>query len=321
MTATAGSEALAAYERHLAAERGLAAHTVTAYLGDIASLLDHLSRYTGGSAGLDGLTLPVLRSWLARLRSAGAARSSLARRAAAARSFCRWCVRTGRLAADPTARLQVPQLPRRLPQVQRAEQTAAVLTQAADTAAQAVTILADPVSEADARRAAAVVLRDDAMMELLYASAVRVSELAGMDLDAPDFTRRVVRVWGKGSKERIVPFGLPAETAVRRWLDLARPVLATRDSGAALFLGARGARIDPRAIRTVVHTRTAASGGPELAPHGLRHSAATHLLEGGADLRAVQELLGHASIGTTQIYTHVSAERLAAVYRQAHPRA
>lgn len=321
---TGAHEALAGFERYLAAERSLAAHTVTAYLGDVRSLLGHLGRYSGGEVptDLEGLTLAVVRSWLARLRSSGAARSSVARRAAAARSFCRWCVRTGRLSADPTLRLHVPQLPRRLPQIERADQAAAVLTHTAGETAEAAALLADPGTEPPERHGAAVVVRDDAIMELLYATAVRVSELAGLDLDSIDFTRRVARVWGKGSKERIVPFGVPAGEALRRWLDLGRAVLATASSGSALFLGARGGRIDPRAIRTVVHARTSATpGAVDLAPHGLRHSAATHLLEGGADLRSVQELLGHASIGTTQIYTHVSAERLAAVYRQAHPRA
>ena len=169
---------------------------------------------------------------------------------------------------------------------------------------------------------AAMALRDQAMLELLYAAALRVSELTGLDMDSLDSTRRVVRVWGKGGKERVVPYGAPAAAAIDAWLTGGRPALRGAESGAALFLGRRGRRIDPRTVRTVVHRRTAAvPGAPELAPHGLRHSAATHLLEGGADLRTVQEMLGHASLATTQIYTHVSAERLQAVYRQAHPRA
>lgn len=329
------------YRRFLADERNLAAHTVTAYLADVTSLLDHVTRYSGGQApDIGRLTLPVIRSWLARLSSAGAARTSLARRAAAARSFCRWCTRTGHLAVDPTLRLTVPRPPRHLPRVLRPEQTAAILAAAGHAAAEGAagpageggvvpTDAADggetdrsAASDSDRITAAAVAARDSAMLELLYGAALRVSELTALDVGAVEFDRRVVRVWGKGGKERVVPFGIPAATAMRTWLADGRPRLAGPQSGTALFLGRRGGRIDPRAVRSVVHRWTsAASPTTDLAPHGLRHSAATDLLEGGADLRTVQELLGHASIATTQIYTHVSAERLAAVYRQAHPRA
>ena len=313
------ASALAEYRRHLHAERGLAEHTVTAYTGDVSSLLDHLRRY--GGSDVDALTLAVLRSWLARLRSSGAARSSLARRAASARSFTAWCVRTGRLGSDPAARLAVPRAARHLPRVLRAEQAAAVLDgPPADTEP----VPADPVSPVDGGHPAdaAVALRDQAMLELLYAAALRVSELTGLDVSDVDHARRVLRVLGKGAKERTVPYGAPAAKALDRWLATGRSALITGQSGAALFVGRRGARIDPRVVRGIVHRRTAAiPGAPDLAPHGLRHSAATHLLEGGADLRTVQEMLGHASLATTQIYTHVSAERLRAVYRQAHPRA
>ena len=159
-------------------------------------------------------------------------------------------------------------------------------------------------------------------MELLYAAALRVSELCGMDLGDLDEERGTVRVLGKGSKERAVPVGQPAARAVRDWLRHGRPVLATTRSGSALFLGARGGRLDPRTARRAVHEAIAAMPAvPDIGPHGLRHSAATHLLEGGADLRSVQEYLGHAALSSTQIYTHVSVERLLAAYRQAHPRA
>jgi integrase/recombinase XerC len=348
------------YRRHLESVRGLSAHTVSAYVGDVLSLLDHLERYGGTS--VKDLSLPVLRSWLARLRSTGAARSTLARKGASARSFCAWCVRTGLIAADPSARLAVPSTPRHLPRVLRVEQAAAMLDGAGSGRGSAGSGrgIADrdaavagpaqgsahrgPVSTGqgqeiagahETNRAAttsnpvtpdpadaAMALRDQAMLELLYAAALRVSELTGLDVDSLDSTRRVVRVWGKGGKERVVPYGAPAAAAIDAWLTGGRPTLRGAESGAALFLGRRGRRIDPRTVRTVVHRRTAAvPGAPELAPHGLRHSAATHLLEGGADLRTVQEMLGHASLATTQIYTHVSAERLQAVYRQAHPRA
>jgi integrase/recombinase XerC len=165
-------------------------------------------------------------------------------------------------------------------------------------------------------------IRDRAVLELLYASAVRVGELVGLDLDDVDRGRRVVRVLGKGRKERTVPIGLPAARALDAWLADGRPRLVRPLSGPALFLGERGGRLDQRAVRRLVHRMVReVPGAPDLGPHGLRHTAATHLLEGGADLRSVQELLGHATLATTQIYTHVSVERLKATYEQAHPRA
>jgi integrase/recombinase XerC len=168
----------------------------------------------------------------------------------------------------------------------------------------------------------AVALRDAAMLELLYATGIRVGELVGLDLDDLDAGRRIVRVLGKGNKERSVPVGVPAARAVEAWLREGRPLLITGESGGALFLGSRGRRIDQRAVRRLVHARLrGVADAPDLGPHGLRHSAATHLLEGGADLRTVQEILGHATLATTQIYTHVSVERLRATYDRAHPRA
>ncbi|MGA9746105.1 MAG: tyrosine-type recombinase/integrase, partial [Nocardioides sp.] len=165
-------------------------------------------------------------------------------------------------------------------------------------------------------------LRDVAVLELLYATGIRVGELVGLDVDDVDHERRVVRVLGKGRKERSVPYGAPAERALGRWLATGRTALVRSDSGPALFLGSRGGRLDQRAVRTMVHARLAdVPGAPDLGPHGLRHTAATHLLEGGADLRSVQELLGHASLATTQIYTHVTTDRLRAAFQQAHPRA
>ncbi|MEU4455483.1 tyrosine-type recombinase/integrase, partial [Nocardioides sp. NPDC023903] len=165
-------------------------------------------------------------------------------------------------------------------------------------------------------------MRDIAVLEMLYATGARVGELVGLDLDDVDYERRIIRVLGKGRKERMVPFGGPAVRALDRWVVRGRPQLVNESSGPALFLGARGGRLDQRAVRTLVHRRLAdVPGAPDLGPHGLRHSTATHLLEGGADLRSVQELLGHASLATTQIYTHVSSDRLRKAYRQAHPRA
>lgn len=304
------------YELFLAAERNRSPATVAAYLADLVSLLDHLGRLAGErDAELTELTLPVLRSWLARQRTTGAARSSMGRRAAAARGFTAWAHRTGRMTQDVGARLAAPRPDKTLPAVLRVDQAERMLDDPAADDAVDTSAEVDPIDRA-------VALRDQAILELLYASGIRVSELTGLDRDAVDRHRRVIRVLGKGDKQRTVPFGLPADRALDQWLGTGRPVLASRESGDAVFLGRRGRRIDQRAVRTLVHRRTAAvDGAPELAPHGLRHSAATHLLEGGADLRTVQELLGHASLATTQIYTHVSAERLTAVYRQAHPRA
>jgi len=252
------------------------------------------------------LDLPVLRSWLARQASSGRARTTLARRAAAARTFTAWLARTGRAPTDAGALLATPRSGRPLPGVLRQDEAGALL----DVAATA----ADDGSPTG--------LRDLAILELLYASGIRVSELCGLDLDDLDWSRRVIRVLGKGSKERTVPVGIPAIRAVDDWLTHGRPSLRVSNSGSALFLGARGRRIDPRSVRRVVHeTIRHVPGAPDLGPHGLRHSTATHLIEGGADLRSVQELLGHATLATTQIYTHVSVDRLKAVYDQAHPRA
>jgi integrase/recombinase XerC len=220
--------------------------------------------------------------------------------------------------------LGTPRLRRKLPEVIRQDQMAAVLAVQDSRAPGHHPAPGDPApegSEPDPRDEA-LVLRDTAIMELLYATGIRVSELCGLDLGDLDHGRRTVRVMGKGGKERTVPLGLPAERATARWARDGRPVLTTPGSAAALFLGARGRRLDPRTARRVVHTRLGAVPSvPDTGPHGLRHAAATHLLEGGADLRSVQEILGHASLGTTQIYTHVSVERLTSAFRQAHPRA
>jgi integrase/recombinase XerC len=288
------------FARHLASERGRSAHTVRAYVADIVSLLDHAGRM--GCADPGGLDLAVLRSWLARLRTAGAARTSLARRAAAARTFTAWAHRDGLLDRDVGAQLASPKARHDLPAVLRDDQAATLVTA--------------PVGDEP------VPLRDRLILELLYATGIRVSELCGLDIDDVDRSRRLVRVLGKGAKERTVPYGLAADDALEQWLQRGRPVLAIEGSGPALLLGVRGRRMDVRAVRTVVHTRARSlPGGPDLGPHGLRHTAATHLLEGGADLRTVQEVLGHADLATTQIYTHVSVERLRRTYQQAHPRA
>jgi integrase/recombinase XerC len=298
--------ALEAFRRHLAAERGLSGHTVRAYLGDVRSLLEHAAQ--AGVTSPDGLDIAVLRGWLAGQHASGRARATLARRAASARTFTAFGHARGWLAADPGPLLGTPKLRRKLPEVIRQDQMAAVLGALEG-------VEPDP-------RDQALIMRDTAIMELLYATGIRVSELCGLDLGDLDHGRRTVRVLGKGGKERTVPVGLPAERATARWARDGRPALVTPGSAAALFLGARGRRLDPRTARRVVHARLAGVPAvPDTGPHGLRHAAATHLLEGGADLRSVQEILGHASLATTQIYTHVSVERLTTAFRQAHPRA
>ncbi|SDP30216.1 integrase/recombinase XerC [Nakamurella panacisegetis] len=306
------SAALAQYTRHLRSERNLSSATVAGYTADVAALLEHLSRLCAQTdPTVAELDLAALRSWLARLRSTGAARTSLARRAAAARSFTAWSVRAGLAEHDPGTRLSSPRATRSLPPILQPEQAEAMLDPSANAAPE------DQSPEATALRE-----RDQAVLEVLYGTMIRVSELTGLNLTDIDRRRRVLRVLGKGAKERTVPYGVPADRALAQWLDHGRLVLAGVGSGSAVFLGVRGGRMDPRAVRTLTHARTAqVPGAPDIGPHGLRHSGATHLLDGGADLRAVQEMLGHASLATTQIYTHISSDRLAAVYRQAHPRA
>jgi integrase/recombinase XerC len=285
-------------------ERDLAPHTVRAYLSDVGGLLDHAERL--GHPDVAELDLRTLRSWLANQQVTGRSRTTLARRATAVRVFTAWLARTGRNPTDVGASLRSPKAHQTLPPVLRqdeAQELVAVASRLADDGS--------PVG-----------IRDMAMLELLYATGVRVGELVALDIDDLDRGRNVLRVLGKGRKERTVPFGRPAADAVDAWLARGRPQLLAPGAGAALFLGARGGRIDQRAVRTVVHRRIAdVPGAPDIGPHGLRHTAATHLLEGGADLRSVQELLGHASLATTQLYTHVSTDRLRQAYRQAHPRA
>ena len=295
------AEALHGYEDHLRTQRDLSEHTVRGYVTDAVFLLDHLARRGGGQA--HDLDLAALRSWLAQGRTRGHSRATTARHAASARSFTAWLRRAGLTPQDVGQRLVSPKARRPLPGVLAPEQARAVVDAAAGAE--------EPIG-----------LRDSVVLELLYASGIRVSELVGLDVDDVDRSRRLLRVLGKGRKERSVPYGVPAERSVDAWLTRGRPALATAESGPALLLGARGGRLDAREARRVVHAAMARTpGAPDIGPHGLRHSAATHVLEGGADLRSVQELLGHASLATTQIYTHVTVERLRAVHAQAHPRA
>jgi len=306
-------EAVDDFADHLSRVRNRSVHTVRAYVTDLVSLLDHAVRM--GCAELPELDLAVLRSWLAKQRTMGAARTTMARRAAAARTFSAWAHRAGLLADDIAAPLASPRARRELPTVLRADQAAALMEAARPADAP------QPEGAPGADTPEAVLLRDRLLLELLYGTGVRISEACGLDVTDVDQGRRVVRVLGKGGRERSVPYGVPAQRALDAWLSVGRPALATPGSGRALLLGARGGRLNPTTARRIVADWTEAAGVPRVTPHGLRHSAATHLLEGGADLRAVQELLGHSSLASTQIYTHVSVERLRAAYRQAHPRA
>ncbi len=295
--------AIDGYLAHLERERGYAANTVRAYRGDLRSLAEHCER-----AGLDDaerLDIEALRDWLFASAEAGMGKSTLARRSAAARGLSRWIAAHG--GVDVAGRLRTPKRDRHLPRV--------LSRQAMDDALAA---LAAAAGEGDP-----VALRDLAVVELLYASALRVSELVGLDVDDVDLERLTVRVTGKGSKERVVPFGRPALDALLDWMRIGRERLQhPAKPHPALFLGVRGGRLGQRRVHELVTSllESLPGSGPH-GPHTLRHTAATHLLDGGADLRAVQEMLGHASLGTTQIYTHVSLERLAEAYRTAHPRA
>ena len=297
-------DALDAFAGYLSGERAVSEHTRRAYLGDVGSLLAHAA--SEGASGLEDLELGMLRRWLGVQSQAGAARATLARRSATVRSFTAWALREERIAVDPALRLKAPKRERSLPGVLHGSQLSRLLAKLEETAADG----------------APLAIRNRAIVELLYATGVRVGELTGLDIDDLDPDRRTLRVLGKGNKERTVPYGVPAAMAVDDWLRRGRPLLARENSGPALFVGARGRRVDQRQVRELVNRLLEALGDTSASgPHALRHSAATHLLDGGADLRAVQEILGHSSLATTQIYTHVSVDRLRKSYQQAHPRA
>lgn len=290
-------EALDGFGAHVRDERGRSPHTVRAYVADATALMSFAA--DRGITEVADLDLVSMRAWLAHLHAGGRSRSTIARRAAAARAFTAWCLRRGLSPTDPGQRLVSPQVPKRLP---------VVLDRA-----QAEDLMRAAESADDATAA-----RDRAIVELLYATGIRVAELCGLDIDDVQLDERVVRVTGKGDKQRVVPFGIPARDALARWLEVRAVGEPTTP---AVFVGTRGGRLDPRVARAVVTRLSAAAGVPTVAPHALRHSAATHVLDGGADLRMVQEMLGHATLATTQRYTHVSVERLRATFTQAHPRA
>lgn len=288
------------YTAHLSAERGLSPHTVRAYRADLVDLATRVEVSPGR------VTLARLRAWLAAQGDAGAAPATLARRVACAHGFFAWATREGHMRTNPAIRLQAPQRRRRLPRV--LEQSAVD------------TVLASSTQRAE-EDDDALAVRDLALLELLYSSGLRVSEMCSLKLADIDRDRHTLSVVGKGGKQRTVPVGVPAMRAVDVWLGR-RPEVATAASPDTVFLGARGGALNPRVARKVVHDATSMAGaGLEIGPHGLRHAMATHLIEGGADLRSVQEMLGHSSVATTEVYTHVTSERLRQAFRQAHPRA
>ena len=297
-------EVLGRFIDHLRLERGLAANTIDAYTGDMAAFFTSMS--SQGIVDLGQIAIGDVRSWLAQQQRSGVSAATLARRGSAARTFFHWARRTELITTDPTASLRSPKLPRRLPLAPSATNMRDVM---------------DAMIAWAGDDGGAAAQRDVAVLEVLYGGGVRVAELCGLDIDDIDWSRNAVRVLGKGNKQRTVPLGRPALDALQAWLGRSSE-LATAGSGPAVFLGERGGRLDPRVARRIVHAAMeAVPEAPDVGPHGLRHAMATHLLEGGADLRSVQEMLGHASLGTTQLYTHVTDERLRAAYRQAHPRA
>lgn len=292
---------------YLRLSRRMSEHTIDAYLGDLRALLDYVGLRWDAPAGEFGqaLTHRSIRSWLAHTLASGGARSTIARHTAAIRNFTAWAVREEILANDPAAALTSPRADQRLP------------TPLDESEARTLMNLA----RAEAVDGSAAQMRAWAILELTYACGLRVSEVCALNVSSLNREALTVRVLGKGNKERVVPYGPPAREALDHWLVRGRPQLVAQSSGEALFLGDRGGRIDPRVVRSMVHRKAAKAGVHDVAPHGLRHSTATHLLQGGADLRAVQEMLGHASLSTTQRYTHVDTARLSAIYQRAHPRA
>ncbi|MFY9263450.1 MAG: tyrosine recombinase XerC [Actinomycetaceae bacterium] len=301
-------EILVDYRHELEVRRGLSAHTSRAYLTEARSLFEYLTEQSDNAASaLEYLSLADLRGWLAACQAQGHSRASLARHTAAIRTFTAWLEKQGYTQQDAGARLKAPQATNELPRVLSAEQIRTLLNYAGEQAENG-----DPIQ-----------VRDHAILEVLYATGIRVSELVGLNVHdiSPENSLRVI---GKGNKERIVPFGRPARKAIMAWTSARAQLISelrTNPDRQALFLGARGQRINPRTVRAMITHMTHAAGVPEITPHDIRHSAATHLLDGGSDLRTVQELLGHSSLATTQRYTHVSVERLRAAFGQAHPRA
>jgi integrase/recombinase XerC len=294
---------------------GLAGNTVKAYTRDVLDMLRLVQ--VEDNAALAAVTTDDLREWLAEHLEAGEARASLARRCASIKRFFAWAAAHRLVLSDPALRRRSARADSRLPRPLSRDEAITMMEQALAAAAEG-----GPAA-----------LRDHALVELIYATGMRVAEAVSLDLESVDLDERMVRILGKGNKQRVVPLGRPAAEAISVWLERGRPQILEqartganrRDAslqhpGQALFLGLRGDRLGVRQARDVVHRVAAYAGVGDIAPHALRHSTATHLLEGGSDLRTVQEILGHRSLATTQRYTHVSAERLWQTYAQAHPR-
>lgn len=292
---------------YLRANLAVSEHTLRAYVSDLRSFttycqVDELSTENIRSV----VILRAIRAWLASLVQQGKSRSTISRRTASIRSFTAWAYRRGYLDSDPGLLVTSARGDQKLPQVQTPSDTAELLSYTATR-----------TREENSPAA----IRDWAILETIYATGIRVSEVCSLDTTSIDQQGMTLRVIGKGNKERVVPFTRACLSALQAWLSHGRPSLAIPEAGRALFVGDKGRRIDPRVIRAMIHRMCAQAGVRDLAPHALRHTAATHILAGGADLRAVQEMLGHSSLQTTQRYTHVDAQRLSAIYKQAHPRA
>ena len=292
---------------YLRANLAVSEHTLRAYVSDLRSFttycqVDELSKENIRRV----VTLRAIRSWLASLVQQGKSRSTISRRTASIRSFTAWAYRRGYLDSDPGLLVTSARGDQKLPQVQTPSDTAELLSFAATRAREENSPAA---------------IRDWAILETIYATGIRVSEVCSLETTSIDQQGMTLRVIGKGNKERVVPFTRACLSALQAWLSHGRQSLAIPEAGRALFVGDKGRRIDPRVIRSMIHRMCAQAGVRDLAPHALRHTAATHILAGGADLRAVQEMLGHSSLQTTQRYTHVDAQRLSAIYKQAHPRA
>ncbi|OKL46483.1 hypothetical protein BSR28_08150 [Boudabousia liubingyangii] len=304
---------LTAFEKHLALDKGYSEHTIRAYISDLTLCFNDLKAEHKGLKTLDEIDYPMLRLWLGAQVSAGLGRASVARKAATLRTFFKWAEQQGIVKNNPASRLQTPKLGKHLPSVLSTEQVTQLLK-----TAKAEAILQRDLGD---REKLAHAVRRWCCLELLYATAMRVSELVSLNVEDIDFANRTIRVMGKGQKERVIPFGIPAARALEAYLKAGRPMLRISPAEKALFLGNRGNRLDQRQVRNEVHQASIQAGVPDISPHDLRHTAATHLLSAGADLRVVQDYLGHSALSTTQRYTHVDQARLAKVYLQAFPRA
>ncbi|MDR6939091.1 tyrosine recombinase XerC [Arcanobacterium hippocoleae] len=299
-------EIIAKYENELLVRRGYSKHTARAYCQEIVSFLTFLLEQNAGAtdqeifAQLRSTDILDLRSWLAGKSARNQAKATIARSVAGVRSFSAWACKNGIFSTDPALRLKTPKTVSKLPRVLSVAQIRALLAHLQKTATDK-----NPVS-----------VRNWAIFELLYASGIRVSECCALNVH--DLQIGMLHVFGKGGKERVVPFGIPAQRAIDAWLQVRREIA---NDPQALFVGQHGQRIDPRIVRKELSKATLVANVPNISPHDLRHSAATHMLSGGSDLRSVQEVLGHSSLGTTQRYTHITTERLQAVFQQAHPRA